>query len=265
MAAKPKFTRPKEELSAELSKSYGFLYRSLRQYLEGLTDEAYRIATACRVALHDKKGSPSLFRTLGLEDVYFWDSGDQVNIKNQAPQYVLTIMRMTVGAGEGMRLDFAHFGKPTPADASQSQIRESTTSSVSFMPRLDADPARVASFVPFEHWWKRPILMQSNLVGESRVVLSRRGLILAMANKEGGAHVDKKLDAEYAEITRGELLGIKATSTKGEVAVGPAHQASAAQIGYELLKTIERWEAGAASDHGGSADFRHPTSEAESG
>jgi hypothetical protein len=90
-------------------------------------------------------------------------------------------------------------------------------------------------------------------------------LVLALANKEGGAHVDSKFDADYTQITRERSLGVAATSGLASQAVGPPHEASVAQIGYEMLKTLDRWFPEVVAPHGIISSLPNPTAAEQSG
>ena len=51
--------------------------------------------------------------------------------------------------------------------------------------------------VEFRQWWESVIL--TDQLGNS---FSRRSFVLALANKDGGAHVDPELDDGYAALVK---------------------------------------------------------------
>ena len=79
------------------------------------------------------------------------------------------------------------------------------------------------------------------------MVITRRTLVLSAANKDGGAHVDTALDAEYEELIKG--MGVSLTfqddDEKTGLPVGDflksdlkySHFAGLRQIAYEVLNT----------------------------
>ena len=70
--------------------------------------------------------------------------------------------------------------------------------------------------------------------------LTRRNLVLAVSNKDGGAHVDRRLDKDYADITRFNSLGWRfvQNGNKRHFATHP-ELASVRQISHEVLKSLK--------------------------
>jgi hypothetical protein len=50
--------------------------------------------------------------------------------------------------------------------------------------------------VSLEQWWTRPVLVFTDQNGQ-QVSFNRKGLLLTLANKEGGAHVDTTVPSAY--------------------------------------------------------------------
>ena len=61
---------------------------------------------------------------------------------------------------------------------------------------------------------------------------------MVASNKDGGAHVDKKLSKEYGETAKSGFLG---TITVGDttIPIDNTHLTALRQIGYELLNSPE--------------------------
>jgi hypothetical protein len=98
-----------------------------------------------------------------------------------------------------------------------------------FVPHLDSlavPPRRVT----FNHWWNEPVLGARHRTAP----LTRRDFILALANKEGGAHVDPELDAIYTMLARKHDLGMKVSFQGKQSPFLP----SVRQIGHEMLYTL---------------------------
>ena len=69
---------------------------------------------------------------------------------------------------------------------------------------------------------------------------ARKELVLALANKDGGAHVDPQLDERYASLSRLNSLGWQVQT--GDIRLPPDNSVVAAnvrQIAYELLTSLE--------------------------
>lgn len=95
----------------------------------------------------------------------------------------------------------------------------------------------------FATWWEEPILPQSNEDGLDRTpVFSRRQLVLAVANWDGGAHVFPR-ESDYDALTKDSFSFEVAFRTEaGETGFQPvranATQACVRQIGHEVVKTL---------------------------
>jgi hypothetical protein len=164
--------RPLQKLREQLA----FMKRSARDFDAGHEEEALRLANAMRTLFHDtvhrKTGEPltqSLLTQLSMEDCT-----------------ILATPRTKQGADWqdflAIRLDLS---SPTP---------------MRFIPRLDLRLVETAR----EDWWQSESI--TNRAGTS---VSRRRLVLNAADKDGGAHVDPKLERFYEELMRGEWgLGI---------------------------------------------------------
>jgi hypothetical protein len=68
---------------------------------------------------------------------------------------------------------------------------------------------------------------------------SRKDLVLMLANKEGGAHVDPKLTDKYEQMVTHNGLGwMTGTPEAGEPFGGNAVSAAVRQIAYETEETF---------------------------
>lgn len=107
--------------------------------------------------------------------------------------------------------------------------------------------------VPVEQWWEMPVYVQNRFVryraGQHKTVstcLTRKNIILAAANKDGGAHVDEKLEPNYERLAASGALGMytnEMTLNDGTVVVVPplenAHLVYLRQMGYEVLSSFD--------------------------
>ncbi|GFO81541.1 MAG: hypothetical protein A49_11680 [Methyloceanibacter sp.] len=108
-------------------------------------------------------------------------------------------------------------------------------SSVAYLPVLDdIPPIYNWNKVIFDVWWNQPIVCD-----KQRRKMSRKDLVLALANKDGGAHVDPELDEIYASLSRQNSLGWEWVSEEGtrDPDSGP-ELACLRQISHELEKSL---------------------------
>lgn len=83
---------------------------------------------------------------------------------------------------------------------------------------------------------------------------SRKDYVLGLANKEGGGHVDPRLNEKYARLTRHNSLGW--TYTDGEAEdqrdFGSPAPMTVRQITHEVLTTLSRYQGKIFADETGS-------------
>ena len=85
-------------------------------------------------------------------------------------------------------------------------------------------------FVPFDRWWNEVVISIPE-----RFDLTRKDLVLTMANQDGGVHVDPSISEPYYELTREKAMGI----TMGDGTVDDCiESASVRQIAEETLRSI---------------------------
>ncbi|WP_435819560.1 hypothetical protein [Micromonospora tulbaghiae] len=194
------------EIERAFEEHLGFLFRSALSYDEGYEDEAKRLAVSLRAILHNTSQSHSLLAQLELTDKLFTDTAEHINPQNLVNTPGLVMMRMTVGVG------------------------------LTYIAPLGMlSPPRIHPPAPFGTWWEFPVMK----VGEH--VWSRKQLVLALANKDGGAHVDPSLDEDYFRLSRRNLLGFAYVDDLGrQEATGNPAAAAVRQITYEVLDTFGR-------------------------
>lgn len=195
-----------EELMKNLKKQVQFLKASSQSFDEGFVDEAIRLAVTIRVLVHDTKSSLSLLSQINKKDITFHDTSYERPPNSYFPAYTGLVM---VRAGR---------------------------KSGGYSPVLDRGPPPHYSLgkVPFEEWWNRIVIEDKN--GRK---ITRKFLITTLANKEGGAHVDPKLDKDYYAITRKNSLGWKHRADKIEKDILGVELASVRQISFEVLESIK--------------------------
>ncbi len=78
------------------------------------------------------------------------------------------------------------------------------------------------------------------LVDSVRNEFSRKDIVLYLADKEGGAHVDKSIDEAYDNLRRKNALGWVHVLGDGRQIAGEDHvPATMRQIGHEVIKSLD--------------------------
>lgn len=192
-----------EELEAHLTEHLQFLRASAEAYDSGFEGEAKRIAVSIRVLVHDTGRSKSLLGQLGRKSQDFVDSAFPIVPENKSTHSGLVVTSMVPGSG------------------------------AKYVPFLDEAPHGGVKLVEFERWWKAPVFVDSR--GRA---LTRRDLVLTVANQDGGAHVDAALNSTYADLSRNNSLGWMYSDGARTEALGGPERAALRQIGHEVLKTL---------------------------
>ena len=191
----------KKELDNHLKEQIEFLQSSCDSYDNGFEGEAKRIASVIRVLLHDTDKSKSLLSLLDIKNTLdFWDS----SIKSEVDGAT------RVGGYAGL-VSIASNG---------------------YIPNLDNDLN--SRKVDFDKYWNKTIL-----IDKENKNFTRKNIILYLANKDGGSHVDPKLDKKYAELSRNNSIGwMRFENGKDASSINGVELATVRQIGHEILKTL---------------------------
>ncbi|ORB66938.1 hypothetical protein BST47_07680 [Mycolicibacterium tusciae] len=216
--------RTRDELLGFLREQVDHLEASNELYDSGRLSEAKRMALAVRILLHHtapRYTSHALINQLGLENTLTWvDTAGLPDPTNLLSTPGLTRFKITAGDTSDPEYE-AKLGDypPTP-------IRTRGG------PRLPR-----GSRVPFDEWWTNTVIKDA-----AGTEYSRRKLVLALSNKEGGAHVDPVADADYDALAKSNSLGWSVEV--GEEDPRPMAQnpvfPSMRQISYEVLESIRQ-------------------------
>jgi len=197
-----KVQKTADEFQKHLREQVGFLQRSADAFDLGYEDEAVRLATTIRVLCHDTAKSHSLLAQLEIKDkTDFIDSAFPYDRANQLSHSGLVQIALRDDGSE---------------------------------PRAFLDGGLPPRKVPFDQWWNGIAFVDAQ-----KTEFSRQDLVLALANKEGGAHVDRELDEDYARLSRFNSLAVFDVRPPSKP-VPAANQVPAAvrQIAHELLKAL---------------------------
>lgn len=209
----------------QLKRNVGYIRRSCELFDQGHQEEGIRIATALRVLLHDTQRSKSLLSHLKVKRTMKLNS----SCHPPSPRVIMF---------EGM-------GRLTVKVSGHDVSRQ-------LDPVLDEDAFKHIP-VPIEQWWEMPVYVQNRLVRNSsgqdeveQTHLTRKDIILAAANKDGGAHVDEKLEPNYERLAASGALGMymdQITVGDGTLVVLPplenAHLVYLRQMGHEVLNSFD--------------------------
>jgi hypothetical protein len=188
----------------QLRRQLLFLRNSVDSYDSGCIEESIRIAVVIRVLLHDARYE-SLLHAMGKKD---------------SLKLVTTAVSIPAGQLETYTAEF------TSCDF----LRRMTFSDdFAYDPVPEGEPE-----VSCDDWWLQPVYLRNGMI------LTRKDVVLAAANKDGGAHVsepDTSLNAlKEAVWTKREI------SADGEIRLTPLdnhHFRILRRLGDELLMSKE--------------------------
>lgn len=197
------------DFSADLARQLGFVDRSCQLFDGGARDEAIRIATPLRVMLHQTRNSTSLLTHLGA-----WPAVPMLST-------CVDFLRGPSNRPPGMTPLFA-FGLGWVVHLEERSV---------VVPSLGVGPVQRA--VSAEEWWNEVVWIL-----DPETMVTRRDLVLAAVNKDGGAHVDEAVPRFYERLSQGPF---DAALQFTDPARSPreTHLASLRQLGFEVLNSPE--------------------------
>lgn len=191
------------DFQSHLRRQLRFLESSAASFDSGFHDEAVRIATVIRILIHQTKSSTSLLKHLNATTINLLSTTEGATER--------TVMYMGMG-----------------------RARLHGDGNYSYLPSLSDGPHSFS--IPVSKWWDQVVFV----AGGAR--LSRRKIVLAAANKDGGAHVDETLDPEYEALTSG-FFGFVTLHIDGQEAIesplNGAHYVALRQMAHEILNSPE--------------------------
>lgn len=174
---------------------------------------ALPISTAIRVLVHDTENSTSLLKHLGKKNVNFLSTN---YVTPNEKVHLGLVRRINVGVSNGVGGEARYW--PLCSEKYFPMPSPKTT-------------------IPFIEWREAEVIFSS-----STSSLTRKELVLAVANKDGGAHFESKVQKKYDDFRHtwsggSTLIGIKSGLKRGydNIPIYPAIR----QIGYELLCTLK--------------------------
>jgi hypothetical protein len=164
------------QLEKALRDQYGLLVKLGDIFDQGHTEMALPLSTSLRILLHDTQRSTSLLQQLGVKDTLrFRDTA--IHIDPTATVWLsggLVTARATTGIGAQW-----------------------------IVPGLDnLSPVRIHPDLAFDAWWTMPVVKD-----QRDQTWSRKDLVLGVANREGGAHIDPQQVQSFRELEEENALG----------------------------------------------------------
>jgi hypothetical protein len=201
--------REKAEYPSAFRTQMELLGNAALSFDAGSLAEAQNLATRIRVLVHDGPGPGSSFLIqIGAKDCLPYLDTAQA----EDPPGV-------IGFGGGLCMISAVVGD------------EGSSRYTAPLDRLA--PERLHPPAAFIDWWEDEILADDRSNS-----FSRRALVLAVANQDGGSHFDETLDAAYAELTRDRSLTSFQPAPGGDESFKNIAPPTIRQIAYELNETL---------------------------
>lgn len=204
----------KEELWQHLLEQMEFLRTSAQSFDQGRLSEAKRLASTTRTLIHSTDRSVSLLKQLKLlPGMAFWST-------TRNPKVQPHIAEMDSGS-HLLELEFTEKGLRYYAPGAVSEHR----------PDL-----RVPRLLFFPAWWNETVVTT-----KTGSIFSRREIVMALANKLGGSHVETQLPAALSDlVTNATGLHYRMGSNAEFCPVLDIELHTMRQIAHEVLISIDR-------------------------
>jgi len=188
-----------QDFKKQLIRQLNFINHSCLIYDAGHKDEAIRIATSIRVLVHDTKNSTSLLSHLNAKKI----------------RLLSTCHKLPESESNSMLGFFDGFGFKMTSKGLQPLL----------------DDAFSKEFIIVTDWWNQ------NVAIVNQYKFTRSSIVLAAANKDGGAHVHESIDPEYQVLKNGLWTLSRDGSNIYEIIEHQFH--TLRQFGYEILNSPE--------------------------
>lgn len=164
-----KYQRNYREIKEHWEDQIEFIQESLISFDNGKEKEARRIAVAIRIMFHDTAKSSSIYRQLD-KDIIFKLLSDLYSPANLLSSWGLLQLHMSP---EGF----------------------------AYLANLDESSRERIFFMTFDDWWNQIVF------DDKSHYFTRRDIIMFVANKDGGAHVDSEISESYSKLLYYNSIG----------------------------------------------------------
>jgi hypothetical protein len=203
------WVRPRKELIHQFRIQRRAIEVSCAAYDQGETWEALRLSTAVANLVWDaSSGIKCILTQLGiLNDLTYISSGIPCIPGNLAREVVLAGFRIH---RDGRNEYFPWLGRsPVPS-----------------------------ALVEFDEWWDRDTILKEG----DAFRMTRRHLVTALRNADGGSHIDAELrNPSYTRFSRDTMIHTGTSDAPEPNPLLGAERASMRQIAWELLVTLNSW------------------------
>jgi hypothetical protein len=201
-----KYVKSETELLNDLKNQIILINNSTKLYDSGCESEAINLATRIRVLVHSTSNSISLLSQLKKSDILFYDSVSTYESDDLMTQSSILIMKLDSRGAE--------YTAPLDNPAIGRKYRKRS----------------------FSNWWERVYIFKD----KDGNLFSRKDIVLGVADTDGGAHIDPRLDRAYANLSRFNSLAWRYRTKDGDdkplaSPIPPAIR----QIAHEVLKTLQ--------------------------
>ena len=210
MASQPRIKRARKDLEQALVEQVGLLMDYCEQFDLGNIKFAKPMSAALRVLLHHQGNSRSVLHELGLRSGRYYTVAPPVSAENLLSECNLLVVQFTAGSG------------------------------ARYLPQLEFMPG-FRNRKPFPEWWVGPVAKAQN-----KQTMSRMDIVRAVADMDGGTHIDSGFTDLYHRFRTGEFLGWHYTIEGKEPAlIGSPQFACIRAIAHELLLSLRTYIPGA--------------------
>ena len=201
----PRIQRSNQDLRDSLREQVFLLVSYCASFDQGAMEFAKPMAGTLRTLLHQTKNSHALLQQLNLRSGRYFTVTPPVDFQNLVGHCNLLSMRIDQNG-------------------------------VQYVPQLNS-PMSGKNRIPFPEWWVQPVAMAQN-----KKTMSRMDIVTAVANTDGGSHVDPGLTPTYESFRSGEFLGWMAMKDGAEgVPIPSPHYSCLRAISHELLLSLEKY------------------------
>lgn len=200
-----------EQLRENLKEQLKFLKKSAEEFGKGDVSEAKRLAVTIRLLLHDTRKSASLLGQLRIKNnMAYLDTSNTYNPNNLMPH-------------TGLVSIYYSSEMPSPI----------------YRPRFN-QLAHTYTTVDFNTWWSNNIVIKDQINN----IFTRKNLVLFVADKDGGAHVDRALDIDYYQLKNNSVGWKFLEKSNGDISeknLTETELVSIRQIAFELFQSIQKY------------------------
>lgn len=204
--------RTQNEILGKFREQVELLNLANTNFDEGKEISALNIATTLRVLLHDTTSSTSALTHIGKKSIDFYDT----TLDDLHPQsvYLGLVIKYFSGVNDGVGGEVLY----KPLFSNEFHFRNKT-------------------WTDFNYWWDKIIFRNPD-----NTILTRKELVLSVANQDGGAHIDTKVTKKFDKFRHSysggfTIKGIKSGIVRkfDNIPVNPALR----QISFELIESFK--------------------------